>query len=295
MRKICPLCKKESSFYFRAKDYNRRISQETFNYYRCQSCELIFLWPIPVNLDDYYPKQYYSIPVSLEQLEARADGERYKIEIVQSFVSSGRLLEIGPAYGSYTYLAKQAGFEVEAIEMDSECCQFLKDVVGVKTINSKDPSEALQTLDKYDVITLWHVIEHLPDPWSTLKSIAEKLLPGGILVIAAPNPDAFQFHVLGRYWPHVDAPRHLELIPLPLLIKQMQSLDLNTIWTTTSDQGTLGWNIFGWEVFFANISNLRFINRRLRKIGRLISKMLSPIERMNGRGSAYTAVFRKEK
>jgi len=295
MIKFCPQCKKESQLIFHAKDYNRRISKEYFDYYRCQSCELIFLWPIPVNLDIYYPKQYYSIPVSLEQLEARAEGERYKIKIVQSFVSMGRLLEIGPAYGSFTYLAKQAGFEVEAIEMDSECCQFLEDVVGVKAINSDDPSEALKTLEKYDVITLWHVIEHLSDPWSSLERISEKLLPGGILVIAAPNPDAFQFKVLGRFWPHVDAPRHLELIPLPLLMKKMQALGLNALWTTTSDQGTLGWNTFGWEVFFGNISNLRFVNRRLRKIGRLISKVLSPIERMNGRGSAYTAVFLKEK
>jgi 2-polyprenyl-3-methyl-5-hydroxy-6-metoxy-1,4-benzoquinol methylase len=295
MIKFCPQCKKESQLIFHAKDYNRRISREYFDYYRCQSCELIFLWPIPVNLDIYYPKQYYSIPVSLEQLEARAEGERYKIKIVQSFVSTGRLLEIGPAYGSFTYLAKQAGFEVEAIEMDSECCQFLEDVVGVKAINSNDPSEALKTLEKYDVITLWHVIEHLSDPWSSLERISEKLLPGGILVIAAPNPDAFQFKVLGRFWPHVDAPRHLELIPLPLLMKKMQALGLNALWTTTSDQGTLGWNAFGWEVFLGNISNLRFMNRRLRKVGRLISKMLIPIERMNGRGSAYTAVFRKEK
>jgi 2-polyprenyl-3-methyl-5-hydroxy-6-metoxy-1,4-benzoquinol methylase len=295
MRIFCPLCKKESPRLFGTQDYNRRVSRETFYYYRCQSCKLIFLWPIPENLDDYYTKQYYSIPVSLEQLEARSEGERYKIKIVQSFVSSGRLLEIGPAYGSFTLLAKQAGFEVEAIEMDATCCKFLEEVVGVKAINSNDPSEALKTLEKYDVITLWHVIEHLPDPWRVVKMIAEKLLPGGTLVIAAPNPDAFQFHVLGRFWPHVDAPRHLELIPLSLLGEQMQSLGLSSLWTTTADQGTLGWNTFGWEVFFANISNLRFINRRLRKIGRAIGKVMRPVERMCGRGSAYTAVFRKEK
>ena len=295
MTTFCPVCKKESPLFLRAQDYNRRISKETFDYYRCQSCGLIFLRPIPVNLDQYYPKQYYSIPDSLAKLQAGAEGERYKIDIVQSFASKGRLLEIGPAYGSFTYLSKQAGFEVEVIEMDSECCRFLENVVGVKAIHSNDPSEALKTLHGYDVITLWHVIEHLPDPWGSLGRIAEKVLPGGILVIAAPNPDAFQFHMLGHLWPHVDAPRHLQLIPLPLLMKQMQSLGLNTLWTTTSDQGTLGWNTFGWEVFFANMSDRRFVNRRLRKIGRLISRMLRPIDRMNGRGSAYTAVFRKDK
>lgn len=295
MRILCPLCKKESPLYFRNSDRNRRISQETFDYYRCPDCTLIYLSPIPSDLEKYYPNSYYSFPSSNEQLSKEAEPERYKIDIVTQFVAQGRLLEIGPASGGFTYLAKKAGFEVEAIEMDAVCCKFLEDVVGVKAINSNNPSEALKTLEKYNVITLWHVIEHLPDPWNTLERIVEKMLPGGILVIAAPNPDAFQFHVLGRFWPHVDAPRHLEIIPLPLLIKQMQSLGLNTLWTTTSDQGTLGWNTFGWEVYFANISNIRFVNRKLRKMGRLISKMLSPLERMNGRGSAYTAVFRKDK
>lgn len=295
MRNLCPLCKKESPLFFRNIDRNRRISQEIFDYYRCPDCTLIYLSPIPNDLERYYPNSYYSFPSSNAQLSKAAEPERYKIDIVMQFVAQGRLLEIGPASGSFTYLARQAGFEVEAIEMDAVCCKFLEDVVGVKAINSNNPSDALKTLGNYDVITLWHVIEHLPNPWSTLERIVDKMLPGSILVIAAPNPDAFQFHVLGRFWPHVDAPRHLELIPLLLLIKQMQSLGLNTLWTTTSDQGTQGWNTFGWEVFFANISNLRFVNRRLRKIGRLISKMLSPIERKNGRGSAYTAVFRKEK
>ncbi len=291
---FCPLCKNESPRLFSTKDYNRKVSRETFDYYRCPLCSLIFLWPIPGNLDDYYPKQYYAIPQSLEKLEAGAEGERYKMEIVQRFASRTRLLEIGPAYGSFALLAKNAGFNVEAIEMDPECCKFLEGVVGIKTINSNDPSEALKPLEKYDVITLWHVIEHMTNPWSVLEMIAEKLLPGGILVIAAPNPYAFQFRILGRFWPHIDAPRHLELIPLPLLIKQLQLHGLNTLWTTTSDQGTLGWNTFGWEVFFANVSNLRFVNRKLRKLGRLIGRILGPIERMHGRGSAYTAVFRKE-
>jgi SAM-dependent methyltransferase len=162
-------------------------------------------------------------------------------------------------------------------------------------MQSNDPTEALKNAGNYDVIVLWHVIEHLPDPWKTLEAISGKLIPGGILVIAAPNPQAFQFRMLGRYWPHVDAPRHLSLIPLSLLIKQMLSLGLKPAWSTTKDQGTLGWNTFGWVTFFTNVTNIRYIKTGLALVGRIISLVLGPIERSNGSGSAYTVVFQKEK
>ncbi len=295
MKIFCPLCKKPSSLFFRTKDYNRKITRETFYYYSCPLCKLIFLSPIPVDMGKYYPDTYYAVPSSYEQLEKASQGERYKINIVQQFVNKGRLLEIGPAYGGFTFLAKQAGFEVEALEMDRNCCKFLQDVVGIKTINSNDPAEDLRNSEKYNVIALWHVIEHLPAPWKTLKAISGKLLPGGILVIAAPNPDAFQFHILGRFWPHVDAPRHLSLIPLSLLQHEIGLFGLKTIWSTTSDKGTLGWNIFGWEVFFSNLASRGFFRKNFRRIGWAISKLVAPIERINGLGSAYTAVFMKER
>jgi 2-polyprenyl-3-methyl-5-hydroxy-6-metoxy-1,4-benzoquinol methylase len=203
-------------------------------------------------------------------------------------------LEIGPAYGSFIYLAKEAGFNAEAIEMDPNCCRFISEAIGVKAIQSNDPSVALKGVENYDVIALWHVIEHLPDPWKTLEAISKKLQPGGILVIAAPNPEAFQFRVLGRFWPHVDAPRHLKLIPLSLLDREMLSLELKPVWSTTTDKGTLGWNTFGWMYFFTNFTNLRFIKTELAIIGRIMSIILGPIERMKGLGSAYTVVYQKE-
>jgi len=289
----CPRCNSLSPLKFRARDVNRRISNKTFNYYRCSECDLIYVWPIPADLSEYYTNEYYTVPASLSHLEDGAEAERYKIDIVRQFATSGKLLEIGPAYGSFLLLARKAGFSVEGIEMDTRCCAFLNDVVGIKTFNYSEPSHALHETGKYDVITLWHVIEHLPDPWNTLAMISRSLLPGGILVIAAPNPHAFQFQILKRYWPHVDAPRHLELIPLPLIEAHLKPLGLNPLWRTSRDEGTLIWNLFGWEMFFGNMTKVRFVKRRLRKIGRVLSRLLGPVDRMTDRGSAYTAVFRK--
>lgn len=292
---ICPLCKNESPLFFHAKDYNRRISEELFDYNRCQSCHLIFLTKTPDDLGKYYTAAYYSVPTSYEQLEKAAQQDRYKIEIVQQFLTSGRLLEIGPAHGKFSLLAKQAGFEVEVLERDSSCCIFLQDVIGIKAINSDDPSEGLRNAESYNAIVLWHVLEHLPNPWTTLETFVEKLLPGGILVIASPNPDAVQFKVLGRFWTHLDAPRHLSLIPLALLQKHTQSLGLKTVWSTTADDGALKLNVIGWQDSFANLVSRGFFKKRMRAMGKLISIFTSPIERINGLGSAYTAVFQKEK
>ena len=293
MKKNCPYCRTESPLYFQSRDYNRRITHDVFDHYRCPQCELIFIEPIPVNLADYYPESYHFVPESSAYLEAGSEPERYKIEIVQRFSGKGRLLEIGPSYGSFTYLAKKAGFEVEAIEMNARCCRFLNDVVGARAINSNDPIDALQHLGPYDVVALWHVIEHLPDPWAMLDAICANLKPGGIVVLAAPNPDAFQFHLMGRYWPHVDAPRHLTLIPMELLAEKLEALGMKLEMITTTDKGSLGWNTFGWEFFFTNLSSNRQIKRALRLIGRFASLLFSPIERMEGKGSAYTMVFRK--
>lgn len=293
MKKNCPYCHTESPLYFQSRDYNRNITQETFDHYHCPQCGLIFIAPVPANLANYYPETYHFVPESAAYLEAGSEPERYKIEIVQRFSGKGRLLEIGPSYGSFTYLAKKAGFEVEAIEMNARCCRFLNEVVGVCAINSNDPIDALQHLEPYDVIALWHVIEHLPDPWAMLDAICANLKSGGIVVLAAPNPDAFQFHLMGRYWPHVDAPRHLTLIPMELLAGKLQALGMKAELITTTDKGSLGWNTFGWEFFFTNLSSNRQIKRALRLMGRFASLLFNPIERMEGKGSAYTVVFRK--
>lgn len=293
MKSCCPNCGATADYYFYSTDSNRRITDERFCHYKCPECNLVYISPLPDDLGSYYPDTYHYIPDSTHFLEAASVHERYKIEIVLRFVGAGRLLEIGPSYGCFTYLAKKAGFIVEAIEMSTSCCDFLRDVIGVKAIHSNDPVHALGHAGHYDVIVLWHVIEHIPNAFETLAAIASSLNPGGYLVLAAPNPGAFQFRVMGRYWPHLDSPRHVMLIPVNALVAKMASLGMKSEFVTTRDVGGLGWNIFGWEFFFGNLCSVPYINRALRLVGRFVGGVLGPLERREGIGSAYTAVFRK--
>ena len=254
MKVSCPHCKNQAPLLFTSKDYNQEITQDTFYYYRCSSCKLIFIFPIPTNLSSYYISTYpaYQIP-KLKDLDSVAEKERYKIEILQQHITKGRLLEIGPSYGGFAYLAQKSGFEVEAIEMNSSCCKFLTEVVKITAINTQNVSTALQGLRPYNVIVLWHVIEHLVSPWEILEVISDKLLPNGILVLAAPNPSALQFRIFKQFWVHVDAPRHLQLIPVQLLINQMESLGLTTVSVTTTDKASAIFSNFNWwKISFDN-------------------------------------------
>lgn len=290
---ICSACGALQIPFLESRDYNRRISDRVFHYARCERCGLVSLMDAPDDLGRYYASEYYTLPQSVADIERGAEHDRYKIELVQRYVSDGRLLEIGPSWGAFCLLAKRAGFEVEAIEMDPHCCEFLASKLGVHTINGADEVVALGQASAPDVIALWHVIEHLRDPWTLLARAAEKLTAGGLIVIATPNPSALQFRVLGRLWTHVDAPRHVHLLPPALLREQMRALGLEEVLCTTTDAGSLGWNTFGWSWSFANLATSKTTKRGLRLAGRLLAGLLAPIEGREGFGSAYTAVYRK--
>lgn len=290
----CPQCGLISSLAFRTKDYNRKVSRSEFNYFRCADCNSISLKPIPDNLKNYYPEKYYEIPSSVEELASGVHVERYKIDLLKLFITRGRILEIGPATGGFLYLAKEAGFEVQAIEMDARCCRFIRDKLMTSVLETDDAIAGMREALPCDVIALWHVIEHLPDPWPTLEAACKKLNPNGFLVVAAPNPEAFQFKLLKRYWAHVDAPRHLSLIPLNFLLEKVSGFGMDLCLGTTKDSGSLAWNLFGWQYSLSNLSSHVLMKKALRKFGRIVGKLLYPLESREGLGSTYTAIFQKK-
>jgi SAM-dependent methyltransferase len=294
----CPNCHAATVEAYDARDLNRNISNETFTYFRCVSCNVVFLSPVPTDLGRFYTTDYYGLQGTQETLARGAEGERYKIDIVKQFQRKGRLLELGPGGGGFVYLAKQAGFDVSAIEMSPDSCRFLTETVGVRAVQSAETAEALMAEEAtYDVIAAWHVIEHLSDPWATFDAAVARLAPGGILVLAAPNPAAFQFKVLRKLWAHLDAPRHVLLIPIAVLTGRAEALGLKTKLVTTTDVGSIGWNRFGWTVSLQNILPTRpsRVFRPLAdRVGGALTSLLRPIEEAGQNGSAYTVVFQKD-
>lgn len=291
----CPKCATAAPHAYRAADYNKKMSDERFDYYRCPKDGYIFLHPVPDDLGKFYPSSYYEIPGNVSELTERAETlQQWKLDTVLQAATSGRLLEIGPAYGLFAHLAKRAGFRVTGIEMDARCCEFLRDVVGIEVVETSDTLAALEQLPQFDVIVMWQVIEHIPDPWAVLSAAARRLAPGGVLILDTPNPDAFQFRMLGHRWAHLDAPRHVVLIPVEMMTRHLLDQGLAPELLTSANESANGFNGFGWGFTFQNLLGDNAIGRFSNFCGRALAKLLIPIERTGWRGSTYTGIYRKQ-
>jgi 2-polyprenyl-3-methyl-5-hydroxy-6-metoxy-1,4-benzoquinol methylase len=288
----CPLCDGGTVGAFSVGDRNRGIGDARFGYRRCLSCRSYYLADPPVDLGRYYPDDYYQPPPA-DELDRYASAEIPKLALLRPFADGGRLLDVGAGFGLFARAASNEGYDVTAIEMDARSCEYLERVVGVKAVRSDAPEEALEKLGAARVVTLWHVLEHLPRPWELLAAAAERLEPGGVLVIATPNPDSLQFRLLGARWAHVDAPRHLFLIPFAALSDRARKLGLEVAHVTTSDAAGRHWNRFGWEYALRGCPARQPSTRAIGVLSLLVTLLLSPIERSGMRGAAYTAVFVK--
>jgi len=291
-RLSCPLCGGFSRPFLDAIDLNHRISSQSFIYAKCQSCRCVHLLDPPADISSFYQSSYYHIP-TFDRLNLLARRDRCKIDTLLKLSTkhNGRLLEIGPAYGLFLLQAMKAGFHVDAIEMDERCCDYLSDVLGLDPIKSDSPVDSLQQLSPYDVIVLSHVLEHIPNPKSLMSALAAKLKPGGIILISMPNPDSWQFSLLGKYWPHLDAPRHLTLMPIDSLANCLAQYGLRLLYYTTNDHDARVWNRFTWQRLLLNACRHKLALYILLAIGYFVSLLMIPFDCRPCKGSTYTAAF----
>lgn len=134
---------------------------------------------------------------------------RVKWKFVKRFLKDGskekRLLDIGAGIGSFADYVRKRNVEVDVVEAskDGRDICLSKNHRVYRNIN-RIPKNVC-----YDVITLWHVFEHMPDPEGVLRQIQGRLRRGGILVIALPNLASYDAYRYGECWAAFDAPRHL--------------------------------------------------------------------------------------
>jgi ubiquinone/menaquinone biosynthesis C-methylase UbiE len=131
-----------------------------------------------------------------------------KLKLINSFSSEGNhLLDIGCGTGDFLKIAKEDHWEVSGIEPNSNA----RSIANQKTDNSVYGIEQLLKFEKhsFDVITLWHVLEHLPKLENQISVFESLLKPNGKLVIAVPNYKSYDAKYYKNYWAAFDVPRHL--------------------------------------------------------------------------------------
>jgi 2-polyprenyl-3-methyl-5-hydroxy-6-metoxy-1,4-benzoquinol methylase len=288
----CPYCKGEASLLVSSTDKNRGTTHFSFRYYQCQFCHLVFMYPIPEDMRPFYKGGYQKIPRNLSELRAIAKTEQYRMEPILKYKSGGKLLEIGPWIGIFSCNANDAGFEVTAIDIDQECVDFLSKVAGVRALQSSDPAETLAQMDeKFDVIALWHCLEHLPTPWLVIQRAAERLAPGGVLLIAIPNIESYEFSLLKESWQHLDAPRHLYFYPVQSLLELCSANGLVSLEVTTRDKLSQLLSRGAWHAWASSKVPVRYLRGA---VGLLLHAIVWQTRRSRNSGSGLTALFRSQ-
>ncbi|MCU0312664.1 MAG: class I SAM-dependent methyltransferase [Solirubrobacteraceae bacterium] len=283
----CPLCGGPGRTRLTARDRNHRITADVFRYAACERCATLFLEDVPADLGRFYPAAYYAGDGD----ESRSPTEQAKLAIVRRHRPDGRLVEIGPGRGGFARAAADAGYAVTGVEMDAGACRHLREDLGLEVVHSDDPAAALAGLGPVAVVALWHVIEHLRDPGATLEAAARALEPGGVLVVATPNPAALQLRLLGARWVHLDAPRHLALMPSQALAERLAPHGLELAELTEADRTGRDWNAFGWQ-HVLRPGTAAPVRPLTAKAGAALALAAAPLERRDGHGTTYTAVFR---
>ena len=122
--------------------------------------------------------------------------------------SPGRLLDVGCGTGEFLVTMRKAGWEVEGIETNPEASAWVRKNWGIP-VHEGDVRDLPPSRGSYDVITLWHVIEHIYDPAPVLRKLRTLLNSRGFLLVATPNVAGFDSTFYKEQWIALDVPRHV--------------------------------------------------------------------------------------
>lgn len=181
---ICNLC---GHYDFRVIEKD----ESSFQVLKCNHCALVFVDPQPDSdeLRDHYSENYYSEWIN-QQKKKRVRMWQNRLNKIQRHRAKGTLLDVGCGEGLFLKLAQKNGWHISGSELSPYASKYATDTLKTD-IFCGDFIEAEFVDNSFDVVTLWHVLEHVEDPKNYLKEIHRILKPKGLMVIAVPNVNDF--------------------------------------------------------------------------------------------------------
>lgn len=190
------------------------VSGESFDLVHDTDLDFLKTFPQPQveELPKYYESQEYishtdekrGLISSLYQLVKKWSLQKKAKLILQQLGDVGSLLDVGAGTGDFLKVAKEKGWQVHGMEPNKNAAKLALEK-GIDLKASLNDFEGKQ----FDVVTLWHVLEHIPDLEETILKLAALVKPQGTLIIAVPNFKSFDARHYGKFWAAYDVPRHL--------------------------------------------------------------------------------------
>lgn len=193
-------------------------SGEQFELHSCEDCGFVFTQGAPV---EAAIGKYYETPDYISHTDTRKGimntvyhwvrsymlGRKARLVAREAHRKAGRILDIGTGTGYFAHTMQRRGWQVEAVEKSAQARDFARENFNLEV----KPEAALQEFapGSFDVITLWHVMEHLERLHETWECIRELLTEKGMLIVAVPNCSSYDAQRYGEFWGAYDVPRHL--------------------------------------------------------------------------------------
>lgn len=246
----CPVCAQPRGTHFAtAQDIEYFTTQDEFKFYRCRDCDILFLHPMPTNrLGEIYPVNYYSFsPDSRQSMAQRIknflDNRTFAALTRDIKGSSLTALDVGGGSGWLLDDLKRADPRVNrtaVVDIDSRAAEIARKnghSYHLATFN------AFETDERFDVILMLNLIEHVPDPVAALRKARELLRPGGRIWIKTPNFDALDARIFKhRSWGGFHTPRHFVLFTKDSLVRICEAVGF-TVVCCSYTQGAPFWTV----------------------------------------------------
>lgn len=224
------------------------LLQETrFFIHDCTRCGTGMMSPMPTGpeLASFYAAEYYGDSGrkfgALTEIFVRVIGNRQTRFLARNLSSGARVLDVGCGRGVVASPLAAAGYSVTGLEISQEAVAGIDQRVNVVLANSLAAADLPE--EHFDLVVIWHVLEHVLDPAATLRAAQRVLKPGGRLVVAVPNYSSWQSQLFRSAWFHLDPPRHLYHFTSAGLKQLLQTCGLTV---RKAHHFSLRQNPFGW-------------------------------------------------
>jgi len=213
MQSACALCG--------AADHRLRFRDGPFSVVACPGCDLTYVTPRLIDeqlIERVYDELYWSSPVARERGYTDYAGdealylrtfERRADRLAPHLPAVGRVLDVGCAAGYFLRVMRDRGWQVHGVEPSASIRRVAEEALGSEALHAGPLDDAALEPESFDLVTLWDVIEHLPDPVGTLRQAAALLRPGGRLLVETQNVGSLFARLLGRRWQHYKHAEHL--------------------------------------------------------------------------------------
>lgn len=227
----CPACKlSEIKFYGCKKGHD---------FWRCNNCDMVFIWPIPINLNDIYSKDYFvnsSKNGNFGYTNYDSDKESMRsvfekiLTDLEGKTNDRRLFDVGAATGYFLDLAKKRGWFTAGTEISAYAAQIANERGHQVCCLDLDQ---LTVDSKFNVVTMWDVLEHVSRPREYITKAGEILNEGGLLAINTINRSSLVARVMRLNWHLVVPPEHLNYFSQKSLRLMLEQNDFEIVSVST--------------------------------------------------------------